>query len=32
MRVYYNYTKKHGALRGATPTEASLIKVDGRNK
>ena len=32
MRVYYNYTKKHGTLRGTTPAEASLIKVDGRNK
>ena len=32
MRVYYNYTKKHGALKGMTPAEASLIQVDGRNK
>ena len=32
MRVYYNYTKKHGALKGMMPAEASLIKVDGKNK
>ena len=32
MRVYYNYTKKHGALKGMTPAEASLIRIDGPNK
>ena len=32
MRVYYNYTKKHGALQGRTPAEASTITVDGQNK
>ncbi len=32
MRVYYNYTKKHGALKGQTPAEASMIEVDGINK
>ena len=32
MRVYYNYTKKHGALEGKTPAEVSLIEVDGKNK
>ncbi len=32
MRVYYNYTKKHSALKGKTPAEASLIEVDGVNK
>ena len=32
MRVYYNYTKKHGSLKGMTPAEASLIRVDDRNK
>ena len=31
MRVYYN-TKKHGALKGMMPAEASLFKVDGKNK
>ena len=32
MRVYYNFTKKHGALNGRTPAQASLIEVDGKNK
>jgi len=32
MKVYYNFAKKHGALDGRTPAEASRIKVDGRNK
>ena len=32
MRVYYNYTKKHGALKGMTPAEASLIRIDGTNR
>ena len=32
MQAYYNYTKKHGSLKGKTPAEAALIKVDGRNK
>ena len=32
MRVYYNYTKKHGSLKDKTPAEASLIEVDGVNK
>ena len=32
MRVYYNYTKKHGALKGMTPTEASLIRIGGTNR
>ena len=32
MRVYYNYTKKHGALNGQTPAESALINVDGTNK
>ena len=31
MRVYYNYTKKHGALKSMTPAEASLIQIDGTN-
>ena len=32
MRVYYNFTKKHGALNGMTPAQASLIGVDGKNR
>ena len=32
MRVYYNFTKKHGSLKGKTPAQASLIEVDGKNK
>ena len=32
MRVYYNFTKKHGSLNGITPAQASLIEVDGKNK
>ena len=32
MRVYYNFTKKHGGLGGKTPAEAAKIKVDGLNK
>ncbi len=32
MRVYYNYTKNHGALKGKTPAEQAMISVDGKNK
>ena len=32
MRVYYNFTKKHGALKGKTPAQASMIEVDGKNR
>lgn len=32
MKVYYNFTKKHGALKGKTPSESDLIKVDGKNR
>ena len=32
MRVYYNFTKKHGSLKGRTPAQASMIEVDGKNK
>ena len=32
LRVYYNFTKKHEALKGKTPAEASLIEIDGSNK
>ena len=31
MKAYYNFTKKHGALKG-NPSEEALIKVDGRNR
>ena len=27
MRVYYNFTKKHGALKGQTLAQASMIEV-----
>ncbi len=32
MRVYYNFTKKHGALKGRTSADEALIKVDDKNK
>ena len=32
MKVYYNFTKKHEALKGRTPAEASMIEIDGKNK
>ena len=32
MRVYYDFTKKPGALKGKTPAQASMIEVDGKNK
>ena len=32
MRVYYNFTKKHEALKGRTPAQASMIEIDGKNK
>ena len=32
MRVYYNFTKKHGSLNDKTPAEIALINVDGKNK
>lgn len=32
MRVYYNFAKRHSALGGRTPAEASKIEVDGPNK
>ena len=32
MRIYYNHTKKHGALEGKTPSQVSMIEVDGGNK
>ena len=32
MKVYYNYTKKHSALQGRTPAQASLIEIDGTNR
>ena len=32
LKAYYNFTKKHSALQGRTPTQASLIEVDGKNR
>ncbi len=32
MKAYYNYTKKHGGLKGKTPAEEAMIKVDVKNK
>ncbi len=32
MKVYYNFTKKHGALNGRTPAQEALIEIDGKNK
>ena len=30
LKAYYNFTKKHSALRGRTPAQISLIEVDGK--
>ena len=32
MKAYYNFTKKHSALKGLTPAEAAPIRTDGKNK
>ncbi len=32
MRVYYNFTKKHGALKGRTPAQEAMIEIDGKNR
>ena len=32
MKTYYNFTKKHGSLKGKTPAEEAMIEVDGKNK
>ena len=32
LEAYYNFTKKHSALQGRTPAQASLIEVDGKNR
>ena len=32
MRVYYNFTKKHAALNGKTPSEEALIPINDKNK
>ena len=32
LKTYYNFTKKHSALQGRTPSQASLIEVDGKNR
>ena len=29
MKAYYNFTKNLGALKGKTPSEEAMIKVDG---
>ena len=31
FQTFYNFTKKHGALNGKTPSDEALIKVDGKN-
>lgn len=32
MKAYYNFTKKHSALKGKTPSELAMILVDGKNR
>ena len=32
LKTYYNFTKKHLALQDRTPAQASVIKVDGKNR
>ena len=32
IKTYYNFTKKHGSLKGKTPSEQAMIKVEGKNK
>ena len=32
LKTYYNFTKKHGSLKGKTPVEQAMIEVDGKNK
>lgn len=32
MKAYYNFTKKHGALEGKTPSEQAKIIVEGKNR
>jgi transposase-like protein len=32
MRIYHNYVRKHQALDGRTPAEASGVKLEGTNK
>jgi len=32
MKAYYNFTKKHGSLKGLTPAEAAKTTVEGKNK
>ena len=32
LKTYYNFTKKHSALQGRTPAQASVIEVDGKNR
>ena len=32
LKTYYNFTKKHLTLQGRTPAQASVIKVNGKNR
>ena len=32
LKAYYNFTKKHGSIKGRTLAEEALIEVDGKNK
>ncbi len=32
LKVHYNFVRKHQALGGKTPADASMIKVEGKNK
>ena len=32
LKDYYNFTKKHGSLKGKTSAEQASIEVDGKNK
>ena len=32
LKAYYNFTKKHGSLKGKTSAEQAMIEVDGKNK
>ena len=32
LKAYYNFTKKHGSLKGKTLAEEAMIEVDGKSK
>ena len=32
LKIYYSFTKKHLTLQGRTPAQASVIKVDSKNR